>query len=864
MNLSHQVSCGKSASRFRIRVDDTHSSDWRVAINCRAVLLSEVRCATRMFYRFRILPILAGLMLYCLSMASVQAGDATKPGGFLVYGHDGPGALLTLPKDASNDIREAVLEFQKRVVAMGGPMVEIREVMSKEEWGRTIRFVEKAYPESPLFPPNADDRFSIKVSVDEIIIGASDPIGWEFGLYTLLDIYGGVRWYWPGEEGVYTPQRDEWLISVGEKEFEPAYVSRRFAGLRSADESQWARRNRLKSSFTFSHNLRSIFKRDFFLENPETLVVEWDPENPPGPNHPLWRSQPDLTSEVVVAAAAEAAIEDFRQNPDRASFALGTNDNTRFGESPGIKSLTRPMRYFRDLPDYSNLVFHFMNRVAEEVAQEFPDRFLGCLSYMWVENVPDFPVHPMVLPYLTADRSQGHDVEFTERDRELIEKWTKAGPRLIGIYDYLHAAPHSFPRRANLLIGQRIRDAHQAGVRAYFAEVNPIWPFHGDLPWAVARMLWDPDLKPGELEAEFFNNFFGPAAPYLQKFYSDARWIWMTQEGSAVWVKYFLDEAGIELFSEEDLDRLSGYLEEAKEAAGDSLFGTRVEAVGDAWELTLASAGLQRSRRYLAQNAPEIDSPVPIIEFLLARNGWNNTFESLTAKPWMSRVGRTNFAQSDPLYHAVSIAAENITTDRRAAFWDGINSEALRLKDQPAQIIINLARKAEKTPTEIIATAENIREDLGEIHQFGPEPWEVDLKRPWHIRVNPSERVSIRYVAVDGKEIMRIEDAHAAGISREFSVGQGSFYEAEVELSAKISPGNRSNLSFRWWGEKDLPLGTTRAIRIPSSESPLTGSYRVFGLPPANAVRGAFVIAAVRQEEGDWLDIQSIRMIRFE
>ena len=84
------------------------------------------------------------------------------------------------------------------------------------------------------------------------------------------------------------------------------------------------------------------------------------------------------------------------------------------------------LRWFRGRPDFSALVFTFMNRAATELAKTHPDKYLGCLAYYWCENVPPFPVDPHVIPFLTADRSQSYDPAFRREEFELQEKWGKA------------------------------------------------------------------------------------------------------------------------------------------------------------------------------------------------------------------------------------------------------------------------------------------------------------------------------------------------------------------------------------------------------------------------------------------------------
>ena len=64
------------------------------------------------------------------------------------------------------------------------------------------------------------------------------------------------------------------------------------------------------------------------------------------------------------AHAAAAARAHFATEPDSESFSLGVNDGLTFGESPETLALTTPVRWFRGRPDYSALVFTFMNRAA--------------------------------------------------------------------------------------------------------------------------------------------------------------------------------------------------------------------------------------------------------------------------------------------------------------------------------------------------------------------------------------------------------------------------------------------------------------------------------------------------------------------
>jgi hypothetical protein len=261
----------------------------------------------------------------------------------------------------------------------------------------------------------------------------------------------------------------------------------RVIGLRTPEEQEWGRHNRLTDGIPFSHHLAAVFPRDLYKTHPEyfPLIAGKRLDPPSGPV--FW--QPDLGREDVAQHAAEEAKRYFDTHPTAESFSLGVNDGLNFGESPEVLALLRdhfrsraversnrlaesdfpfdrpsvqaPLRstvaqsfrpsdqpssrstatpldrstvrpsaawprYFRGRPDFSPLVFTFMNRAATDLARSHPAKYLGCLAYYWCENAPPFRVDPHVIPFLTADRSQSYDPAFVREEYDLQIRWAEA------------------------------------------------------------------------------------------------------------------------------------------------------------------------------------------------------------------------------------------------------------------------------------------------------------------------------------------------------------------------------------------------------------------------------------------------------
>jgi hypothetical protein len=251
-----------------------------------------------------------------------------------------------------------------------------------------------------------------------------------------------------------------------------------------------------------------------------------------------------------------------------------------------------PGSYFRGIPDYSNYVFVFMNRVAtalwpkpaqpkgqpawdatrwgepESPAKDLkdskdikvlkapkdltaspsptlspvpPSKFLGCLAYANCERPPDFPLHPNIFPVLTADRSQWRDSVFRRHDSRLLRRWAHSGVRHFGIYDYYYGREFPIPRIFFDEEIDSIRWGAENGATLFYAELYPDWGFDAPKAWLATRLLLYPTQNSALLLNHFFNEAYGPAAPHMREFFDVASACW-DAAGPARWLKFWHSE----------------------------------------------------------------------------------------------------------------------------------------------------------------------------------------------------------------------------------------------------------------------------------------------------------------------------------
>lgn len=521
----------------------------------------------------------------------------TKPGHFELFSADRKLPDIVLPAEATPVELAVAQDLARILAAMSG---QPEPALRRESWrnqhsgihvGNTRAALLAGLGEGHLF-----DRLVHDVGPKRILLYGQDDRATELSVYSWLRSGLGVRWFMPGPDGEFIPTLSSLKLPVARTEFTPSYISRRtdFNGRHREAANLWARRNGMREFFAYNHNLHRIFNMERFREEPGLFALVGGTRLPPRTHRPGDGANPDFSNPRVAELTAEAALEYFRNHPNSLSFSIAPNDSHTFGEYPEDFPHFDRNRFFRGLLDYSDAVFAFSNAVAEIVMAEFPDRFLGTLSYADYENVPSFRVHPRIVPFLTADRSQWYDPAFIEDDKALVRAWVANGPEIIGFWDYFFGSAYMIPRLAHGPLVDSIRFMHEAGVRAYFSQMGPIWGFDAWKAYVMLNLLWDVNFDVAAEWQLFLQSLYGPAAPHMQAFLEKCEAVWMAQPPPAHWIKYYHNNHQAVLFSDESMIQLRGYLQAALASELNERQRAAVTLSSDAFAVTEAFVRFMR------------------------------------------------------------------------------------------------------------------------------------------------------------------------------------------------------------------------------------------------------------------------------
>lgn len=824
------------------------------------------------------------LVVSATSFASAAPAEVT------VFANGRAALPILTPANPAPEEAEAAALLARVLREAGGARFTIRAERANDRRGIFVGATAAARRRLPQIDASAihldRDGFRIVVQRDRIFIQGAEPWGTRFAASWFLQRHAGVHWFMPGPLGESIPRFDRLAVPVGGETREPAWLSREFWGLGPGGE-EWAALNGLRRRFAFSHNLMNVVTPELAREHTDWFPVIDGERVQPAPGDGRW--QPDLTREDVAAHAAAVAARHFDAKPADASFALGVNDSIRFDQSDATRAVVEPLRWHRGFPDYSDLVFGFMNRAAAALDPRWRDRKLGALAYFWAENTPRFPVHPRVLPYLTTDRSQYYDAGYAADDLALIRAWCASGAETVGIYDYTYGARFLVPRIYHGAMIRALAAAHTIGARGYFAEMNSHWGFDAFKAWVSARVLWDSDSDRAALEDEFFNGFYGAAAGEMRRFFTQCEERWMEQGGRPYWLKFYDGEDQALLFPPAVCAELRATLERAAVAAGSESVRARVGLTSRAFAVTEAFVAFDATRREVQRAAFCADAASGHAAYSVA--------EAVGGDSRCSRMGGiTGGVNTDgdpgPLLEryaekraALEAAFEAARADEFPAMGDMPLDPFTRNDPRPTLAWRHLQRcepglcshLAALEDSPIVAGARLLAgRDMPNLAANGSFELEGEPMRPeflflrygalplaWRCQAMPTEHGRVAVIETDahaGARALRVEGAWDTEVFRWIPALPGRIYVLTGWLRGRVSPGNKSALVLSFRDADNKPVGEHRMQALPAGRTDGWTELALADHAPVDAAWVGLGVSVARQVDGDWSEADDVQL----
>ncbi len=371
------------------------------------------------------------------------------------------------------------------------------------------------------------EGYTIRTVGPHLVIAGGKLRGTMYGVYGLLEDHLGCRWFTakvsriPKKDRLVLPPLDDTQIPV--LEYREPFVRECFDG-------DWAARNRVNSNraaleakhggkvsyYGFVHTFNRLLPPEkYFDEHPEYYSLR---------NGKRIKDHTQLccTNEDVIRLVTEQVLKDMRAHPEATVHSVSQNDWGNWCECDKCRAIAEQ--------EGSQIgpILYLVNRVAEAVEKEFPDKAIDTLAYHYSRKPPKTmrPRQNVIIRLCSIECCFSHplatcDSRENRKFRDDIIGWSKMSNRL-WVWDYTTSFAHYLVPFPNLrVLNDNIKFFKDHSVTGIFEEDNytSVGGEFSELGgYMMAKFLWNPDYDEDTAMNEFLEGVYGAAAGPIRQY----------------------------------------------------------------------------------------------------------------------------------------------------------------------------------------------------------------------------------------------------------------------------------------------------------------------------------------------------------
>ncbi len=476
--------------------------------------------------------VVAGLFLGVLPAASA-AGGPNEAFCVAERGREAASAIV-IPASPTPSQRYAAEEFRTFTERLTGVKLAIAEGAPPQGAKRLVRLVP--------WTAEGEDAFRLTAKAGELEI-AGGTRGILYGVYEVLEKFGGCRWYSSWCEKI--PHLEAFTVPAGFRDQQkPAFHYRltswhdiRDGGMdHSYDFTARCRVNgsprlgpkhggpiyRFGAGLGTCHTFNRLLPlKDYAQTHPEYYALR------NGKRCLTYSTaQPCLSNPDVLRIVTSNMLALIRSDPSAGYYGVSQNDNFNYCQCPNCQKIDA------EEGSHAGTVIRFVNKVAEAVEREYPKAIVETLAYQYSRKPPKFarPRDNVMICLCSIECDFSRPIPASDHPQNVsfcsdIVGWGGMAKHLyvwdytVNFPNYLHQFPNFAALQGNLKFfrDNRVTEMFEQGCgdgrRAYFAA----WK-----GYLLTRLMWNPDLDVAALEKDFFEGFYGKeASAYILAYYHE-------------------------------------------------------------------------------------------------------------------------------------------------------------------------------------------------------------------------------------------------------------------------------------------------------------------------------------------------------
>ncbi len=448
--------------------------------------------------------------------------------------------VIVRGENASASEITAASELQNYLKQISGVEIAIvtdsTEAVEKEIIvGKTNREADGEFDRAEL----GDDGFVIKTVDSKLYLVGGEKRGTLYSVYTFLEEYLGCRFYTATVEKI-PEMKTVSLEQIAEDKQIPVFEYRDIDWVPSRQGTFQAK---LKANGTYAplgedfgghfsyvgfvHTFNSLVPASqYAAEHPEyfsTTTSEID-------NWGGYPQQPCLSNPEVLKIATANARQWLIDNPNANIISISQNDNQLYCTCDECNKI------LAEEGSQSGILLRFVNAIATELGDEFPNVRFDTLAYQYTRNIPAVtkPVDNVIVRLCTIECCFSHPLgtcedvgksdDITKSIYEDIQDWAKVSDKLY-VWDYVTNYSHTcsfFPNFNSMLANVKFfADNHVVGLYEeanYFDELSDFPELRA---YILGKIMWDPYMSEEEYWGhidDFLEGVYGPGWTHIREF----------------------------------------------------------------------------------------------------------------------------------------------------------------------------------------------------------------------------------------------------------------------------------------------------------------------------------------------------------
>ncbi len=433
---------------------------------------------------------------------------------------------IALDTDASESEQWAARELQHWLYKISGAFFPIHTINQRHRGPQIIlgyNNIVKEKTNMPV-PEYNDESFHYLNSGPDLYIFGGKERGTMYGVMAFLENELGCRWYTPSVSVI--PERNEMKFCFVEHSESPGIRVRNDFYFEAFDPI-WAARNRMNGRMTFQQQpggvesywavhtfFRLVPPSEFYASHPEYYSLI-------DGKRVYERAQLCLSNPEVLNIVVERIKKRMRESPEYLIYDVSQNDWRNPCQCDKCQSIVKQEG------SESGIIIWFVNKVAEAVEEEFPNKFIGTLAYQYTRTPPKIirPRENVVVRLCPIEACVSHTLESCPQNQSFLEDlrgWSSIAPHLY-IWDYVVNFAHYIMPYPNFYVLQPniklFQENNAIGIMEQAAYQSRGGEFSELKSYLISRLLWNPDCNVEKVINDFIYGYYGKAGQYVRQYF---------------------------------------------------------------------------------------------------------------------------------------------------------------------------------------------------------------------------------------------------------------------------------------------------------------------------------------------------------